>query len=105
MRCTLHDLAFINTALRPKNIGLVVTCSESLGYALMGDIIELNGERWLAPISDNYWSITSSNASIETQYGKSALAFIPDTWLTPIKAEPLETDETTELELDDLLSV
>lgn len=102
--CKLGDLAFIKKSMRPKNIGLVVSCHELLGYHLQCDIIELYGERWMAPISDTYWVIQSGSGSIDTEYGNSKIAYIPDSWLSPIKAEPLEDDVFTSEELTDNIS-
>jgi hypothetical protein len=101
MKCKLNDLAFINNALRPVNIGLVVTCSTYLGYYLAGDIIEINKEHYTAHISDNYWIITNTHGMIETQFGKSVMSYQPDTWLTPITPPELETDEELFLTLAD----
>lgn len=105
MNCEKGDLAFIKKSIRPINVGLIVTCENYLGYYLQGDHIEISGEHWIAPISDNYWYIRSSNSSIETQYGKSSAAYIPDLWLTPIKAEPLEDDIETTATLDDEITI
>lgn len=91
MNCKQGDLAFIKNAVRKENIGLIVTCIENLGYFLKGDKIEISGELWEAAISDNYWLIESSSSSIETMFGKSKIAYGPDTWLFPIK--PKELDE------------
>jgi len=96
MHCKVNDLAFIRKALRPENIGLVIECKEYLGYYLRGDDIEMNGERWGAIISDNYWRIENSYGEIETMYGKSTVAISPDTWLEPIPTKKLIIHETTE---------
>lgn len=101
MNCEKDDLAFIKKSLRPTNIGLVVECKEYLGYYLQDDIIEISGERWTALVSDNYWKVISESGSIDTMYGKSKVAYIPDLWLTPIKADKLGEDTDTSLTLDD----
>lgn len=102
MRCKLGQLAFIKKSIRTENIGLIVSCKENLGYHLRGDIVEINKERFMSPDSDNIWIIESSSGSIETQFGKSKIGYIPDTWLEPI--EPInDEDLIDEKELDECL--
>ena len=105
MQCKLGDLCYIKKSMRPANIGLIVTCQSYLGYFLEGDTIEMNGESWLAPFSDNYWLITNSSGSIETQFGKSKEAYIPDLWLVPITGLPLEEEEDLYNTIDDEVHV
>lgn len=95
-QCKLNDLAFIKKSLRPANVGLIVQCIQYLGTLSRGDVVSLNGENWTAFDSDDHWVIESKSGSIETQFGKSKIAYIPDSWLTPIK--PLSDDG----ELDDV---
>jgi hypothetical protein len=98
MRCKKNDLAFINKALRPENVGRVVTCSEYLGFFIEGEIII--DQVLVAHYTDHWWQVTSDSNSIETQYGKSNIAYLPDAWLTPIKPEPLDEDDVTDLDLN-----
>ncbi len=100
MKCKKGGLAFIKKSIRPKNVGLIVTCDEYLGYYIQGETVEISGEVFLAIDTGHFWKIGSSTGSIETQYGKSKMAFIPDSWLTPIDAEPKEDDFFNE-ELED----
>jgi hypothetical protein len=93
MNCKQGDLAFIKKSLRPENTGLIVTCSEYLGYYLANDTIEISGEHWGAPVSDNYWRVTTTSNSLSTMFGKSTSGYIPDLWLTPIKADNLDIEE------------
>lgn len=103
MKCKVGDLAFIKKSIRPENIGLIVCCKENLGYHLRGDIVEINKERFMSPDDDNIWIIESTSGSIETQFGKSKIGYIPDTWLQPI--EPLnDEDLVDERELDYVLA-
>ena len=95
MRCKLNDLAFINKSLRPANVGLVVTCKQSLGYYLIGDDLEMHGEFFKAPFSDNYWLIVNEYGQIDTQFGLSKEAYIPDLWLTPIMGDLLGDEQDT----------
>lgn len=95
MICKQGDLAFIKKALRQENVGLIVECKKYLGYYCHGDYMQINGELWVAPHSDNYWLIESSTGSIETMFGKSKVAYGPDTWLSPIK--PISDDDIEDL--------
>lgn len=95
-QCKLNDLAFIKKSLRPANVGLIIQCVKYLGPYSKGELITINGEHWHAYDTDDHWVIESKSGSIETQFGKSKIAYIPDSWLTPIK--PLSDDG----ELDDV---
>lgn len=101
MICELNDLAYIKKAIRPANVGLVVTCKTYLGYYLMDDIVEINGERWYAIVSDNYWLVENEHGSIETQFGLSKQSYVPDLWLTPIKTDGVLDD--TEIKNEDTI--
>jgi hypothetical protein len=105
MRCKIGDLAFINKALRQSNIGLIVQCTELIGYLEKDEPFNWNGETWAAPGSDYYWIVTSTTGSIETQFGKSKQGFIADAWLTPIRELPEEDSLYTTEELTDDLTV
>ena len=98
MKCKQGELAYIKQALRPINVGLAVLCKEYLGYYLKGDIVEVNKEHFAAIVSDNYWIIENNYGEIKTQFGKSFMAFSPDTWLEPIKKSKLNVGDkvTTE---------
>lgn len=87
------DLAFIKKSLRPVNIGMVVTCTQYLGYFIEGEDLEMHGELFKAPFTDNYWLITNQSGHIETQFGKSKEAYLPDLWLIPIKGDLLDGEE------------
>jgi hypothetical protein len=95
------DLAFINTALRPANMGAVVTCTQYLGYYLQGDYVEMHGEYFKAYCSDNFWLISGD---LLTQFGPAKESYIPDLWLTPILADKLDTEENEHLTIDDKIS-
>ena len=99
MNCKQGDLAYINQALRKENIGLIVECKENLGFHLANDIVEISGERFKAQISDTFWIVNSKECAIETMFGSAREAYIPDSWLTPIKADSDKTSTKTEEEL------
>jgi len=92
IKCKVNDLAFIKKAIRPVNIGRVVTCKELLGKFAFGETIVWNGEEFASPEDDYMW-VVSSSGNLETQFGPSKEAMIPDSWLTPIRAEPSENYE------------
>jgi len=101
-RCKPGQSAFIKKSLRPANIGLVVECTKYLGPYSKGEIVEISGEQWMAFDSDDYWIITSATGSIETQFGKSKIAYIMDSWLDPIDPDILDLEVEDEL-ADELL--
>jgi len=87
------ELSYIKKSIRPANVGLVVTCTQYLGYFLENDYLEMHGEFFKAPFSDNYWLITNESGQIETQFGKAKEAYCPDLWLVPIAGIKLEDEE------------
>ncbi len=91
MRCKQNDLAFVRKAVRTSNIGKIVTCKEVLGKFKAGETIVWNGEHHCSPDDDYIWIVSASN--LETLYGPSREAMIPDSWLTPLKATPEEVEE------------
>ena len=91
MRCKQGELAFINKALRPENVGRVVTTAKYMGYFIAGEIII--DQVLLAHTTDHWWMIESESGSIQTEFGPTTLAYSPDTWLTPIKPQPLGEDD------------
>lgn len=101
MQCKIGDLAFIKKSLRPPNIGLIIQCTELIGYLNKDEKFMWNGEQWAALDTGYYWLVTSNTNSIETQFGKAKQAFILDAWLTPINPLPEEDDISTEQTLND----
>lgn len=102
MKCKQGDIAFIKKSIRPENMGKVVECKQLLGYFERGAHITWNGEIFIAYDTDHYWVI-ESKSGIETQYGKSTQAFIMDSLLTPIKADGLDDENTTDENIHDEL--
>jgi len=105
MQCKIGDLCYIKKSLRPENVGLVVVCKQYLGYFLIGDELEMHGEFFKAHVSDNYWLVTNESGHIETQFGKSKEAYVPDLWLVPITGLPLEEEEDLYNTIDDEVHV
>jgi len=75
IKCKVNDLAFIKKAIRPVNIGRVVTCKELLGKFAFGETIVWNGEEFASPEDDYMW-VVSSSGNLETQFGPSKEAMI-----------------------------
>ena len=97
-QCKEGQLAFIKKSLRLENIGKVVICQKYIGYFSKGDTVVVNGEHWKAFDTDDHW-IIFSESGIETQFGSSKIAYILDSWLTPIEPDLLKDEvETKELE-------
>lgn len=99
MICKLNDLAYIKKALRPANVGRIVSCKELLGYFIKGESFKWNGEMFQAFDTDYYWVI-ECKMGLETLYGSSIQAYSPDSWLFPIRGdfEELSTETADELE-------
>lgn len=94
MRCKQGQLAWIKKSMRMQNVGLVVECRKHLGYFIQGEAVN---EFCVAIITDHYWEIYSPNKSITViDDAKTDIAYIADTWLTPIN--PINPDEVTDVE-------
>lgn len=99
MKCKQGDLAYIRKALRPENVGKIVTCKQMLGYYIMGETVTWNGENFLAPETDYMW-VVYAKYGVETMYGSSKEGMIADSWLQPIvPPDPPKEELTRELEL------
>jgi hypothetical protein len=94
MKCKQGDLAVIKFSIRPENIGRIVKVSELIGHYEKGTLFQYRGIPCQAFITDNYWWIEAEDLSI--QLGPSPRAYIPDSWLEPIKPEEKEKDLTAE---------
>jgi hypothetical protein len=84
-------LSEIIMAVRQPNIGLVVTPVELLGFHVAGSQVKMDGELWSCLITAHYWKVMQRDGELETMYGRSRVAFIPDPWMRPIK--PPEADK------------
>ena len=94
MKCKQGDLAVIKFSIRQENIGRIVKVSEYIGYYEKGTLFQYRGMPYAAAITDNYWWIEAEDLSI--MLGPSPRAYIPDTWLEPIKPDNKEKDLTAE---------
>ena len=101
MKCKQGDLAVIKFSIRPENIGRIVKVAEHIGRYEAGTLFQFRGMACQAAITDNYWWIEAEDLSI--MLGPSPRAYIPDSWLEPIKSE--EKDATKEAEELDLFGL
>lgn len=84
MKCEKGDLAKIIMSLRPTNIGKTVLVDEYIGRFNQGETFEFRGISCTAQITDHYWWI-STDYGLTNMLGDTPKAYIPDTWLEPIR--------------------
>ena len=86
MKCEQGDLAKIIMSIRPTNIGKTVLVAEYIGHFREGEKFDFRGIRCMALITDHYWWV-ESEYGLKNQLGETPRAYIPDTWLEPIRPE------------------
>lgn len=96
MKCNAGDLALIKFSIRPENIGRVVKVKEYIGKFKEGETFDFRGMNCSCIVTDHFWWIEADDLSI--MLGPSPQAYIPDSWLEPIKQE--KEKEKTEKEVD-----
>jgi hypothetical protein len=94
MKCKQGDLAVIKFSIRQENIGRIVKVAEHIGRYEAGTLFQFRGMPCQAAITDNYWWIEADDLSV--MLGPSPRAYIPDSWLEPIKSDDKEKDLTAE---------
>jgi len=94
MKCKQGDLAVIKFSIRQENIGRIVKVAEHIGHFGQGSLFQFRGITCQAAITDNYWWIEAEDLNIGL--GPSPRAYIPDSWLEPIKPNNKEKDLTAE---------
>ena len=97
MKCEKGDLAKIIMSLRPENIGKTVVVDTYIGHFKQGELFEFRGIPCKAPITDNYWWIASD--ALTNGFGESPKAYIPDTWLEPLRPSKLKEKAVEEIEI------
>lgn len=90
MKCEPGDLAKIIMSLRPENIGKTVIVDTYIGHFTQGEMFDFRGIPCKAQITDHYWWVASD--SLTNGYGDTPKAYIPDTWLEPLR--PTKIAET-----------
>lgn len=93
MKCSQGDLAKIIFSIRQENIGRIVKVKEYIGKFQQGEIFQYRGMPCKCAVTDHYWWIEANDLSIGL--GPSPTAYIADSWLDPIKSDPL-TDKHVE---------
>lgn len=98
MKCQTGDLAVILFSIRPENIGRIVRVKEYIGQFDEGETFQFRGMPCKCAVSDHYWWIGADDITI--MYGPAPQAYIPDSWLEPVRPEDLELQDEIEKTLD-----
>jgi len=85
MRCEAGDLAKVLYSIRKENIGKIVLVEKYIGKFKAGDTFDFRGISCMIPIPDHYWWI--SGEGLSNLFGDTPKAYIPDSWLEPIRPE------------------
>lgn len=101
MKCKQGDTARIIYSLRPENIGRSVKVTEYIGKFEAGDMFEFRGMPCKAIVSDHYWWVDASD--LATKIGPSPRAYIPDTWLEPVRKRPNAVKNTATQDLETII--
>jgi hypothetical protein len=98
MKCEQGDLAKIIMSLRPSNIGKTVLVEKYIGHFKAGEEFDFRGVTCKAQITDHFWWI-STEFGLSNMYGDTPKAYIPDTWLDPLRPNKLAQKEQEELDI------
>lgn len=98
MKCEKGDLAKIIMSLRPSNIGKTVLVEDYIGHLRQGETFDFRGVLCTAQITDHYWWISTEYGLIN-MLGDAPKAYIPDTWLEPIRPTKVKEQEKTKVDL------
>ena len=98
MKCEKGDLAKIIMSLRPSNIGKTVLVEEYIGYLQQGDEFNFRGVSCKAMITDHYWWI-ATDYGLQNMLGDTPKAYIPDSWLDPIRPEKTIEKEKEKIDI------
>jgi len=85
-------------SLRPTNIGKTVLVETYIGHFKQGEEFDFRGIVCRAMITDHYWWI-ATEYGLQNMLGDTPKAYIPDTWLEPIRPERLSQSEEEKLDL------
>ena len=96
MKCEKGDLAKIIMSLRPSNIGKTVLVEKYIGYLQQGEEFDFRGVLCKAQVTDHYWWI-STDYGLTNMLGDTPKAYIPDSWLDPIRPDLLKIDKKEEI--------
>lgn len=98
MKCEAGDLAKIIHSLRPTNIGKTVLVDSYIGHFKAGEVFDFRGIPCKALITDHYWWVATDHG-ITNMLGDTPKAYIPDTWLDPIRPEKQIQKEKTVVDI------
>jgi hypothetical protein len=98
MKCKQGDYARIIHSIRPENIGRVVKVVEYIGKFQRDEEFEFRGMTCKCAVTDHYWWIEGDDITIK--FGPSPKAYIPDTWLEPIRPTEEKVKSSIEESLD-----
>lgn len=98
MKCEKGDVAKIIMSLRPTNIGKTVLVEEYIGYLQQGEDFEFRGVPCKAQVTDHYWWI-STDYGLQNMLGDTPKAYIPDSWLEPIRPEKTVEKEKEKIDI------
>jgi len=101
MKCERGDLARIVFSIRQENIGSIVRVKEYIGHFQQGETFQFRGQPCKCAVTDHHWWIGGDDITI--LYGPSPQAYIPDSWLEPIRPEDIEIQDQVEQDLDQVI--
>lgn len=98
MKCEKGDMAKIIYAVRPSNLGKTVLVDEYIGHFKEGELFDFRGIQCKAMITDHYWWI-ATEYGLTNMLGDTPKAYIPDTWLEPLRPDKLKEKTHEEVDL------
>jgi len=98
MKCEQGDLAKIIMSLRSSNIGKTVLVEKYIGHFKQGEEFDFRGVPCKAQITDHFWWI-ATEFGLSNMYGDTPKAYIPDTWLKPIRPDKLAQKAKKEVDI------
>jgi len=98
VKCEQGDLAKIIMSLRPSNLGKTVLVEKYIGHFQQSETFDFRGIPCTAQVTDHYWWV-STEYGLSNMLGDTPKAYIPDTWLEPIRPEQQCEKETKTTDL------
>jgi hypothetical protein len=82
----------------PSNLGKTVLVDKYIGHFKQGEIFDFRGIPCKAMVTDHYWWI-STEYGLTNMLGDTPKAYIPDTWLEPLRPTKLKEKAPEEIDL------
>lgn len=98
MKCEAGDLAKIIHSIRPANIGKTVLVDSYIGHFKAGESFFFRGVECKAIITDHFWWV-ATDYGLTNMLGDTPKAYIPDTWLEPIRPEKQIQKEKVDIDI------